>query len=326
MLLRSFATFSHAFGLQMSPSKINAYFNGVPSGVKKYILQVSGCSEESESLGQGSYLTLADLYWNYLWDGTANFIRVPMVSWDKLCAPKEKGGLGIKDSYASNNAAMGKLVWWIFYSPDRLWVKWVHQVYLKDQSWHDYNPKSDGYTIGSGYELLWTKFSTVSWHKHIWNNWSIPKHCFIGWLIAREALQLKGKHYALGITPDGTCLLCGSDIETDVHLFQQCIYSRKILEGIAQLCRVTLPSTNLVQSIWRSHLSQLREGVLLCMVLASYYHIGMQRNKVRMEACLLRPELMIEFVRREVKNRLAVLPKSVPQCDEYWLRSIQMSL
>ncbi|XP_074290503.1 uncharacterized protein LOC141617216 [Silene latifolia] len=40
VLLRSFATFPCASGLQLNPTKTNAYFNGVSSGVKKDILQV----------------------------------------------------------------------------------------------------------------------------------------------------------------------------------------------------------------------------------------------------------------------------------------------
>ncbi|XP_074291105.1 uncharacterized protein LOC141617872 [Silene latifolia] len=105
------------------------------------------------------------------------------------------------------------------------------------------------------------------------------------------------------------------------HMGYRCVYSRKILEGMAQLCKFTLPSANLVQWIGGSHLSQLRMGVLLCVVLASYYHIWMQQNKARVEACLLRLELVNDIIRREVKNRLVVHLKSVPQRDEYWFRS-----
>ncbi|XP_074302899.1 uncharacterized protein LOC141637234 [Silene latifolia] len=45
VILRSFSTFSHAPGLQMNPSKTNAFFNGVPSDVKHEILQISGVQE-----------------------------------------------------------------------------------------------------------------------------------------------------------------------------------------------------------------------------------------------------------------------------------------
>ncbi|XP_074305997.1 uncharacterized protein LOC141641225 [Silene latifolia] len=33
---------------------------------------------------------------NYLWDGTADYLRTPLVGWSKICLPKEEGGLGVK--------------------------------------------------------------------------------------------------------------------------------------------------------------------------------------------------------------------------------------
>ncbi|XP_074266652.1 uncharacterized protein LOC141589931 [Silene latifolia] len=80
---------------------------------------------------------------NYLWDGGPDFIRCPRVSWEKICSPKSEGGLGLRDSHVWNIAAMGKLVWWIYYNPGRLWVKWVNQIYLKGQCWDDYQPGND---------------------------------------------------------------------------------------------------------------------------------------------------------------------------------------
>ncbi|XP_074299812.1 uncharacterized protein LOC141630982 [Silene latifolia] len=193
VLLRSFATFSVASGLQMNNTKTCAYFNRVLGWVKKDILQIYGVIESQlpfrylgvpitcgrmskgdcnilveklvrriRSFGTkklsysgrlvlvNSVLTALYSYWinifvipkgvlnkvnaicrNYLWDGSPDFIRVPRVSWAKVCAPKSEGGLGIKDSIIWNHASIGKLVWWVYCSPDRLWVKWVNQLYIK---------------------------------------------------------------------------------------------------------------------------------------------------------------------------------------------------
>ncbi|XP_074306022.1 uncharacterized protein LOC141641250 [Silene latifolia] len=280
-------------------------------------------------------------------------MRVPNVSWDKSCSPKAEGGLGIKDSYALNSAVVRKLVWWIYCCPDKLWVKWVNQIYLKGKNLDDYTPTGDlswgwknvcrvkeklssgychgqwlldprGYSVSSGYELLRKKYSPVQWHKYIWHSWSVPRHRFIGWLITREALQVKEKLYALGISPDDLCLLCGREVESHHHLFHQCVYSRGILEGMARLCDVNIPTDDILLWIWHQHLSKIKKGILCCAFLACFYHIWMQRNQVRHESCLLRPAIVLEQIRRIVKLRISTHCNQILGNDKIWLGSIDL--
>ncbi|XP_074301434.1 uncharacterized protein LOC141632823 [Silene latifolia] len=349
VLLRSFSTFSQASGLQINATKTNAYFQGVSKDIKADVLQVSGFIE-------GVLNKINSICRHYLWDGSVDYIRVPPVGWDKVCSPKEEGELGIRDSLSWNIAAIGKLVWWIYTCPDRLWVKWVHQVYLKGADWNDYIPTGDvswgwkvicrtktklahgytnhqwtldpkGYSISSGYELLRERFQTVVWHKALWNSWCIPKHQFIGWLIARERLQLKDKLMSLGIVSDANCLLCGEAEESHLHLFLQCRYSQRILTEMAGICHVSWPSSNLINwiGVWQG--SALQRNVIMCIVLAAFYHIWMQRNKVRVDACLLRPEYVIQQIKKEVKMKLAT--KSIQGLtinDVSWLNLVSLSL
>ncbi|XP_074283385.1 uncharacterized protein LOC141607936 [Silene latifolia] len=89
---------------------------------------------------------------------------------------------------------MGKLVWWIYSKPDSLWVKWVHQIYLRGSSWSTHLPKTHmsvnwkaicrtrdiftngysdgiwladqkGYSIKSGYNWIRHKETKVGWAK-----------------------------------------------------------------------------------------------------------------------------------------------------------------
>ncbi|XP_074300151.1 uncharacterized protein LOC141631368 [Silene latifolia] len=205
ILLRAFATFSVATGLQMNSLKSNIYFNGVASRVKSDILQISGFSEgalpfkylgvpisarrltvkncncliekiterihgyAAKTLSYAGRLTLVNsvlttlyTYWtsifilpkgvlrridalcrNYLWDGSTEYVRSPLVSWEKVCVPKDEGGLGIRHSIAWNLASICKLSWWIYSNQDSLWVRWVHHIYMKDVPWSLYQPKSD---------------------------------------------------------------------------------------------------------------------------------------------------------------------------------------
>ncbi|XP_074314256.1 uncharacterized protein LOC141649465 [Silene latifolia] len=80
---------------------------------------------------------------NYLWDGSADYHRVPSVGWDKVTLPKEEGGLGIKRTAIWNIASVAKLVDWLYCKADRLWISWVNKVHIKGRNWHDYHPPAD---------------------------------------------------------------------------------------------------------------------------------------------------------------------------------------
>ncbi|XP_074302944.1 uncharacterized protein LOC141637284 [Silene latifolia] len=293
---------------------------------------------------------------HYLWDGSVDYIRVPPMGWGKVCSPTDERGLGIRDSLSWNIDAIGKLVWWIYSYPDRLWVKWVHHVYLKGTAWNDYNPNGDvnwgwkvicrtktklahgytnnqwimdpkGYSISSGYKFIRPKFQKVVWHKYLWNSWCIPKHQFIGRLIALEGMQLKDKLLALGIAPDATCLLCGEADESYLHLFHNCSYSKRIVTNMVEICHVSWPNSNLIHwlGVWQG--SSLQKNVLMCNVLAAFYQIWMQRNKVRVDNCLLRPECVIIQIKKEVKMKLATKStQGLSMNDVAWLNLVSLSL
>ncbi|XP_074278502.1 uncharacterized protein LOC141602090 [Silene latifolia] len=320
ILLRSFATFSCASGLQMNSTKPNAYFNGVHSWVKHDILQVSGFKEghlpftylgipitcgrmkktDCNILVENETETIFGM-------GGADFVRVSMVGWEK--------------------------------------------VYLKGQAWKDYKPSGDlswgwksvckvkdkldtgyqnghwllgarGYTLRSGYDLIRHKFQNVPWHKQIWNFWSLPKHQFIGWLIAREALMLKDKLFSLGIAPDDDCLLCGKGRESHTHLFQTCEYSRRLLDEVSKVLRITLPVSNPLRRIADGQFSQVQKGVILSAISATFYHIWLQRNKARVDGVIQRPEILRDLIQKEIKTRIAVhLSQGIANSDNVWLRS-----
>ncbi|XP_074296977.1 uncharacterized protein LOC141627646 [Silene latifolia] len=391
VLMRSFATFSYASGLQMNSSKTNAYFNGVSKELRTDILQISGVIEcqlpfrylgipvtcgrmkradcqvlvgkivnkipsfGTKKLSYAGRLMLMNYvlnalynYWiniflipkgvlnkinsicrNYLWDGSVDYIRVSQVSWEKVCVPKNEGGLGIRDSLSWN---IGKLVWMIYSCPDRLWVKWVHQVYLKGTAWTDYTPSGD---VSWGWKVI-CRIKNKLALGYINGQWTLDakgysvssgNDLFIGWLIAREALKLKDKLYALGNSTDATCLLCGMEDESHSHLFLKCEYNMRILNDIAGLCHVVFPDSNLFIWIEGWQASSLQKNAMMCVVLATLYHIWMQRNKVRVDAALLRPELVRDQIRKEVKCRLsAKYNKGLCTRDVTWLNLVRLSM
>ena len=80
---------------------------------------------------------------NFLWGGEGEYRREPYVSWDAVCLPRKKGGLGIKNLDKWNVASIAKLVWAISLKKDILWVRWVHGRYIKGRDWWGCTPKGD---------------------------------------------------------------------------------------------------------------------------------------------------------------------------------------
>lgn len=73
----------------------------------------------------------------FLWGTTEERKKVVLVAWDKVCTPKKYGGINIKCCHKWNFAAVGKLVWQLACKKDVLWVKWIHEVYMRgtDDIW-----------------------------------------------------------------------------------------------------------------------------------------------------------------------------------------------
>ncbi|XP_074297843.1 uncharacterized protein LOC141628630 [Silene latifolia] len=231
LLLRSFASFSRASGLEMNNDKSSIYFNGVHGSLKQQLIARSGSVEGQipfnylgVPIAAGVLKQIDNICRNYLWDGTSDYMRVPLVGWDHVCIPQSEGGLGVRNSAHWNLATIGKLVWWIYSKPDSLWVKWngySHGTWLADLK---------GYSVKSGYDWIRLKETKVGWSKLVWNNAALPKHCFVNWLIMRNALNTKEKLYRIGVSSDDLCCICQAGSENVTLLFQHCPYVLELLE------------------------------------------------------------------------------------------------
>ncbi|XP_074290994.1 uncharacterized protein LOC141617730 [Silene latifolia] len=365
-ILRSFATFSKASGLNMSKGKFNAYFNGVKADLKHDILRISGMVEgllpfkylgvpiktirlnakdckplidkvvqRIRNLGARklSYLWIESICRNFLWDGGVDYLRSPLVSWEKICRPKSEGGLGLNCASDWNKAAVGKLVWWLATKPDHLWVRWVNTVYIKGKSWLDYSPSSNSswswrkicqiksryqesyqqniwnldigkeYSIAKGYDFIRNKGGRVQWRSLIWTKYTTPKHGFIAWIYFHNALKTNFKMHKFGIGDGDTCTICGMGSETESHLFFECEYSSRILGLIGNQIRETIPANNHIE--WRKRLtgSGIRKGIINALLNASIYAIWRQRNQRKHDLVLVKPEKVTNGIIKEVMNR-----------------------
>ncbi|KAG5612403.1 hypothetical protein H5410_023684 [Solanum commersonii] len=56
-----------------------------------------------------------------------------LVTWDKVCKPRVFGGLNITNIMLWNKDALAKNCWDLAHKIDKLWIKWIHEFYLKGQ-------------------------------------------------------------------------------------------------------------------------------------------------------------------------------------------------
>ncbi|XP_074300288.1 uncharacterized protein LOC141631529 [Silene latifolia] len=303
-------------------------------------------------LPKGVILRIEATCRNFLWDGSTEYRRSPLVAWDMICRPKHEGGLGLKNQEVWNIAMVGRLVNWVATDKESLWVKWVKANYLKGREWQEYEPTSNsswvwrricrvknllangyqqgtwlvqpsGYTPKGCYEWLRGTKPKVDWTTVIWNNWSMPKHRFLSWLFAHNSLHTNSRLKRFGMDIDGQCGLCGVEEETQQHLFFACAYSRRVLQAVMTDTGLKLPETDLLHWCINNPGLKVQRGVKIALVMSMMYQIWHQRNKCRHEQVLMRPIGLANMVIKDMKKRIRERDKRNMKSHEIdWLGSL----
>lgn len=73
----------------------------------------------------------------FLWSGSPNISSRAKVSWEEVCCPYEEGGLGIRRVSEVCMVFQLKLIWRLFAHSSSLWVLWVKQYLLRDNTFWD---------------------------------------------------------------------------------------------------------------------------------------------------------------------------------------------
>ncbi|XP_057250731.1 uncharacterized protein LOC130591430 [Beta vulgaris subsp. vulgaris] len=72
-------------------------------------------------------------YRNFFWNKDNLNKTANLIGWDKICLPKQYGGLGIRKVDVNNVALQMKLLWKLIKLKDNLWVNLVKKKYIKFQ-------------------------------------------------------------------------------------------------------------------------------------------------------------------------------------------------
>ncbi|XP_074277705.1 uncharacterized protein LOC141601332 [Silene latifolia] len=336
LLLRAFSTFSKASGLSMNNSK---------SEWSNIFILPKSVIRRLEAICQ-----------NYLWDGTAEFHRVPLVGWDTVTLPNIEGGLGIKKAEVSNVAIGAKLVDWIYYKADRLWIRWINQVYIKQHDWHSYSPPADaawtwksifrvkelmkdaytdgqwqldlkGYTVRSGYDWLRSHQIKPWWYNTIQNSWIVHKQAIITWLIMHNGMNTREKLYMFGCCNSDACCICGNATETQPYLFFECDYSKAVISLIQDLCGACISLSGVMTGGYGNGGGKLKQQVYTIILNPCTYHIWAQRNSARINGILMVLSLVVQKIIEVVRQRIKFKCNAkVRRREEDWLDRLRIRL
>lgn len=67
---------------------------------------------------------------NFLWGSTEEKRKVHLLNWDKVCKPKNMGGLGLREARDMNIALLSKLVWKVETGDSGPWAKLLKEKYF----------------------------------------------------------------------------------------------------------------------------------------------------------------------------------------------------
>ncbi|XP_021815358.1 uncharacterized protein LOC110757915 [Prunus avium] len=71
---------------------------------------------------------------DFWWNGNSGDRKIHWLAWDKLCQPKDLGGLGFRDLYAFNLAMLAKQGWRLIQYPNSLIANVLRAKYFPDKS------------------------------------------------------------------------------------------------------------------------------------------------------------------------------------------------
>ncbi|XP_028105446.1 uncharacterized protein LOC114304489 [Camellia sinensis] len=216
----------------------------------------------------------------FLWSGIDLKKHSAKIAWDKVCAPKEEGGLGFKSLEKVSVPSDSSWVWRKILSLRKaIFPLILHKIgngnatFLWHDNWHPvgsiwdkfedriiYDSGLQGRLKSSSNDIpIWTlthdgKFSIqsawnhwrvkhdkVAWYKLLWGPLTIPRVSFIVWIALHGRLNTGDRLESFGMSDDFKCSFCNHHTESHSHLFFNCIFSLKVWDAIKAKCNVKWP-------------------------------------------------------------------------------------
>ncbi|XP_074283467.1 uncharacterized protein LOC141608016 [Silene latifolia] len=181
------------------------------------------------------------------------------------------------------------------------------------------------YTVKGCYNWLRERNEELNWYNSVWYPTAAPKHSFIAWLIANQALRLKDRLFSYNVVPDNLCCICALATESHIHLFQECLYTKQVLQKVDAELGAHLGPSNQLQQIKRRRWSRMRKVVTTAAIIAAWYTVWLQRNDAWLNHRLLSPSVVARQIIASLRNRLRTcFVKSISYKDGLWLSKVHL--
>lgn len=108
--------------------------------INSVLLQMHGFWSEVFLLPKSVIIQITKICRDFLWGTKESGRSLPLVSWKDICNTRSEGGLNRRNPIHWNEAHLGKQVWDLAQKKDNLWIKWMHEVDIKNQSVWDFKP------------------------------------------------------------------------------------------------------------------------------------------------------------------------------------------
>ncbi|XP_074313707.1 uncharacterized protein LOC141648898 [Silene latifolia] len=112
----------------------------------------------------------------------------------------------------------------------------------------------------------------------------------------------------MGILVTNCCEVCGVMAEDHNHLFFGCAFSKQCLLLIQLWCKVLLPAQDCIHwwITWRIH-SATKKKVIGIILASLMYHLWQHRNTCRIDQVVLKPMVLVQRLKQDVRARLQVI-------------------
>ena len=83
----------------------------------------------------------------FFWKSSTQDKGLPLVAWNKICKPKQTGGLGLRKIAAINQAFLTKLAWKVYTDHKSMWVRLMRSKYLEHRNFFSVQSKSGDFVV-----------------------------------------------------------------------------------------------------------------------------------------------------------------------------------